>query len=68
MAVPSLFPEEGGLSRRHGGGGVCVAVEREHLTTQVVLNEPQRPATRGGASESGCDVIGREVAHLPDAV
>ena len=47
---------------------MCVAVEREHLTTQVVLNEPQRPAARGGASESGGDVIGQEVAHFPDAV
>ena len=44
MSGPCLFPEVCGLSGGEGGSGMCVAVEREHLSGYVVLYEAQRPA------------------------
>lgn len=42
--LPGFLPEVCRLSGREGGGGVCVSIERKHLTRYVLLQELQRPA------------------------
>ncbi len=64
-AGPCLLPEVCGLPGGEGGGGVRVAIEREHLTGDVLLYETQRPARPLLIDQQE---VKEKLKYLPEAV
>ena len=55
-AVPRFLPEEGCLSGGERGGGVRVAVAREHLFLKVLFYETKGSAGKGWRIMTDCSV------------